>query len=1072
MIELNRPEDLIAAMGIPFSDEQIEAITAPMAPGVIIAGAGTGKTTVMTARVVWLVGRGEVAPERVLGLTFTRKAAGELSGRVRAALRLVDDEPERYPEISTYDSFAARLVNEFGAWEGIGQDVRLLSDAERYLLADLVVTSQSDPPVHLSDRALSTIETDLLSLEGRIQSHLVPDQVIVDDAARFVGALDQAPLYRGSPYRSVVDARRTVLERLDLLQLCQKYRDVKTSRSVVEFSDQMALAVDLAGHLPHLGQIMRGRYGLVVVDEYQDTSAAQARLLSRLFGAEGGIEGYPITAVGDPLQAIYTWRGAAVDNIYSFHRHFPPPGSQTPTDEDWGRGERIHTAGAQEADGARGGEYTLSINRRSGPEILAGANAIAEEVRADPLLGSHMAVELIPGPDAVPADLQVREFLTWEEETEWIADSLFQSHLSGMEWEKAAILVRRNREVGALVEACQSRGVPVAIQDLGGLLSIEAVSQIYAMMKLLVDEGSNPEIAEILTGPRFRVAREDLTLLGKRARALVRGDADEDRTVRLIDALRDPGEDRFSSHACASFSRLVSDLAILSAFQGNLVDHVRRIVARIGVDVEIHASQDQASPHVRKFMAHVADFASTHPTVSLDALVAYLRAEEEYSVGLSKANPAIADAVAIMTIHRAKGLEWDQVYLPCVVDGVFPGQRVTDNPLSAPSALPTAVRSDAGALPQIHTVTNQGLASYKKELGEALRLSEDRLAYVGVTRARKRLVVTAHRWGDSTRERARSRYFEILAGLAQRVGRVTFATETDAQTLLAGERTMAVPTPWPTKDDPKWHQAAQAVYAAIEGRTIWQVVDLPEEVRAEIASWDDLIATLSRKAPQVVDVPLPTPLSTSQLLRLSKGQEEFAARLARPLPRPPSRASGIGAQFHAWVEQYFAAPPLVEEHVASGRLGRLCRGFMGSRFASARPCAVEESFVTEVAGHTVSGRIDAVFRAEENPSLVPTGKQVLIVDWKTGRRRGDPRQLAVYARAWAAKTGLSPDEITAGFFYILTGEFVEIDLATVTVPTIRLPGSWDHQAEFPVTMAGFSTMEHPPGREERRQMRG
>ena len=1027
MIELNKPEDLVAVMGIPFSDEQIEAITAPMAPGVIIAGAGTGKTTVMAARVVWLVGRGEVAPERVLGLTFTRKAAGELSARVRAALRLLDEDQERYPEISTYDSFASRLVSEFGVWQGISQEMRLLSEAERYILADLVVTTQEDPPVYLLDKALSTIEADLLRLEQAIQSHLVSDQAIIDDAAHFIEALDQAPLYRGSAYRSVTEAKQTSLERLDLLQLCRKYRGLKASRSVAEFSDQMALAVDLAGHLPHVGHTMRGRYGLVVVDEYQDTSSAQARLLSRLFGADGGIESYPVTAVGDPLQAIYTWRGAAVDNIYSFHRHFPSPEKRT---------------------------YALSINRRSGPEILAAANAVAEDVRADPLLGGQMAVALVPGVDAVPANLEVREFLTWDQETEWIADSLLQSHRRGMAWENAVVLVRRNREVGAVVEACQSRGIPVAIQDLGGLLSIEAVSQAYAIMKLLVDEGSNPDVVEILTGPRFRVGREDLALLGRRARELVRGD--EDKPICLLDALRDPGEGRFSVHARTSFSRLASDLGILASYQGSVADHVRRIVGVIGLDVEIHASQEEAGPHVRKFLTHVGEFSSTHPNVSLSALVAYLKAEEDYSVGLSKANPAVEDAVAIMTIHRAKGLEWEQVYLPCVVDGVFPGQRVTDNPLTAPAALPTSVRSDAGAVPQIREVTNRGLTSYKEDLKSALGLSEDRLAYVGLTRAKRRLVVTAHRWGDTTRERKRSRYFETLAELAGRLGMVSLIDEGFVGSALIPEDSVILAEPgssdltltrsgngpglmpWPTKDDPKWHQAAQAVYATIDGRTTWEASDVPEEVREEITSWDDLIATLGRKAPQVVDVPLPTPLSTSQLLRLAQGPDKFAAQLARPLPRPPSRASGTGAQFHAWVEQFYAASPLVEERTFTGTLGRLCRGFLDSPFASARPCAVEESFVAEVGGHAVSGRIDAVFRAEENPSLVPEGKQVLIVDWKTGRRRGDPNQLAVYAHAWAAKTGVPPDQIAAGFFYVVKGEFAEIDVAAIPVPAIEL----------------------------------
>jgi len=1005
---LRTPEDLISVMGIPFSDEQLEAITAPMAPGVIIAGAGTGKTTVMAARVVWLVGRGEISPQRVLGLTFTKKAAGELSSRVRSALRLLDEEQESYPDIFTYDSFASRLVTEFGAWQGISGQMRILTDAEKYLLADQVVTSSEEAPRFLVDKALSTIDKDVLELEGRIQSHLVTDQAILEDATSFLEALDRAPLWRGTPYRSVADAAQTVWERLDLLHFCQRYREVKAQQCLVDFSDQMAMAVELAGSVPQMGATLRARYGLVVVDEFQDTSAAQAQLLSRLFGVGAGINQYPITAVGDPLQAIYTWRGAAVDNIYSFQRFFGPAKT-----------------------------YTLSINRRSGPEILAAANEISRPVRADPLLGEQMAVELVAGSGPLPADVDVREFLTWDEETEWIADSLLDAHRIGQipAWENAAILVRRNREVGALYEACRGRGIPVAIQDLGGLLSLEAISQVYAMMKVLTDDTSNPEVIEILSGPRFRLGLEDMASLGRRARELAHQNTDSATEPRLIEAVKDPGDAWFSPHARSSLARLASAIGALTAYQGNLEDHVWRIVSQIGLDVEVHATQREAALHLRSFLAHVAEFSATHPDASLTALVAYLRAEEDHAIGLSKANPSQVDAVQIITIHRAKGLEWDLVYLPCVVEGVFPNERVTDNPLTSPAALPTAVRSDATAVPQIREVTNKGLAAYKEELKQALGLAEDRLAYVGVTRAKRRLVVTAHVWGDSTRARTRSRYVETLARAG--VGTVTLIDDEDRGPGKGGERGTLVQMPWPTTDDPKWQEAAQAVLAAIDGRTTWQAGDLPEEVTDQIASWDDLIETVARRAPQVVDVPVPTPLPTSQLIRLVDDHEQYAARLARPLPRKPSRQAGIGSQFHAWVEQFYAASPLIDTAEApTGELGRLTRGFLTSPFASMRPCAVEEEFLTTIDGHTVSGRIDAVFRAEENPSLVPQGKRVLIVDWKTGNRKGDPHQLAVYAQGWAAKAGIDPGEVAAGFFYVLRGEFVEVNLTMFPIHVI------------------------------------
>ncbi|MDR2973279.1 MAG: ATP-dependent helicase, partial [Propionibacteriaceae bacterium] len=441
--------DLIEVMGVAFSDEQIEAITADPAPGVIIAGAGTGKTTVMAARVVWLVGRGVVTPERVLGLTFTRKATGELAARTQAALAKLAPDDERHCAVQTYDGFASRLMGEFGAWIGSDASERVLSSVEPYILADKVLRDPGSLPGHLADKGWSTLTRAIVNLESRVQSHLIADETIVADAGRFIERLDQAPLWRGNPYRSLVDARQVVEERLDLLGLCQRYRQAKRRESVVEFADQMAGAVGLATRLPGVGRALRERYGLVVVDEFQDTSVAQVTLLSLLFGAQGGIAEYPITAVGDPLQAIYTWRGAAADNIYSFHRWFPSASQRT---------------------------YTLSINRRSGAHILDAANAVATQVRADPQLGAGLAVELRPADQAPESTVVVREFLTVDEEVEWLADDLVEAHRRGEHerWDQVAILVRRNRDVGPVLQACRARLVPIAVQEVGGLLSVEA----------------------------------------------------------------------------------------------------------------------------------------------------------------------------------------------------------------------------------------------------------------------------------------------------------------------------------------------------------------------------------------------------------------------------------------------------------------------------------------------------------------------------------------------------------------------------------------------------------------------
>ena len=164
------PSQLADALGIAFSDQQLAAITAPLEPNVIIAGAGSGKTTVMAARVVWLVGRGLVQPEEVLGLTFTRKAAAELSARIRSALLtagIVD--PNAWSEqgeqvVMTYDAFAGRLVNDFGLRIGVESDQKMITGATRYRLAAQAVTQVRGALPGLAHLRPATVAERLLKL--------------------------------------------------------------------------------------------------------------------------------------------------------------------------------------------------------------------------------------------------------------------------------------------------------------------------------------------------------------------------------------------------------------------------------------------------------------------------------------------------------------------------------------------------------------------------------------------------------------------------------------------------------------------------------------------------------------------------------------------------------------------------------------------------------------------------------------------------------------------------------------------------------------------------------------------
>ena len=372
---LTDPEQLKELLGIPFTPEQTACITAPPAPQVIVAGAGSGKTTVMAARVVWLVGTGQVAPEQVLGLTFTNKAAGELAERVRRALvaaGVTDPDPAPAPggaedvpgepEISTYHAFAGRLLKDHGLRIGLEPTTRLLADATRFQLAAKVLREAPGPYPALT-KSLPGLVEDLLALDGELAEHLVPPERLRAHDTGLLRTLETVKL--GNPdLRKVPEAARA---RLELLGLTGAYREQKRRHDLIDFGDQIALSAELARAHPEVGRQLREEFAVVLLDEYQDTSVAQRLLLASLFG-DG--TGHAVTAVGDPCQAIYGWRGASVANLDDFPEHFPF------------------------ADGSPARRFALSENRRSGGRLLDLANRLAAPLRA-----RHAGVEALrPAP--------------------------------------------------------------------------------------------------------------------------------------------------------------------------------------------------------------------------------------------------------------------------------------------------------------------------------------------------------------------------------------------------------------------------------------------------------------------------------------------------------------------------------------------------------------------------------------------------------------------------------------------------------------------------------------------------
>ncbi|WP_053914592.1 UvrD-helicase domain-containing protein [Streptomyces sp. SCSIO 75703] len=756
---LTDPEQLKELLGIPFTPEQTACIVAPPAPQVIVAGAGSGKTTVMAARVVWLVGTGQVAPEQVLGLTFTNKAAGELAERVRKALvragvtdpDVIDpDQPPGEPVISTYHAFAGRLLTDHGLRLGLEPSSRLLADATRYQLAARVLREAPGPYPALT-RSFADLVADLLALDAELSEHLVrPEDLRAWDA----GLLDtlRDTKLTNADLRKVPEAAAA---RRELADLVIRYRDAKRERDLLDFGDQIALSARLAG-LAEVGRVLREEFRVVLLDEYQDTSVAQRVLLAGLFG---GGTGHPVTAVGDPCQAIYGWRGASVANLDDFPEHFA------------------------HADGSPAGRQALSENRRSGGRLLDLANGLAAPLRA-----LHAGVEALRPAPGAERDGVVRCALlrTHAEEIDWIADSVAHHVRTGTPPGEIAVLCRTATDFAEIQGALVARDVPVEVVGLSGLLHLPEVADLVAVCEVLQDPGANASLVRLLTGPRWRIGPRDLALLGRRARFLVAharvdGDDDPDRrlaaavegvdpseVISLADALDtfldtpldDGGGDDglpFSPEARVRFARLAAELRDLRrSLADPLMDVLHRVLAVTGLEVELSASPHALAARRREtlsnFLDVAASFAAGDGQATLLAFLGFLRTAAQYEKGLDNALPGGENTVKVLTAHKSKGLEWDIVAVPGLVTGTFPSGQGREKWTAQAKVLPHGLRGDADTLPDVESFDAKGLKGFHAAMKEHQHTEELRLGYVTFTRPRSLLLGSGHWWGPSQKK--------------------------------------------------------------------------------------------------------------------------------------------------------------------------------------------------------------------------------------------------------------------------------------------------------------------------------
>jgi DNA helicase-2/ATP-dependent DNA helicase PcrA len=1009
----------------------------PLEPAVVIAGAGSGKTETMASRVVYLVANGFVRPDQILGLTFTRKAAGELNLRIRKRLAQLAKGMEKSgierpflsldTSVTTYHSYAGRILSQHSIRLGIDADSQPLGEAALWMMANRIVRNW-DEDGFTNESSISTVVEDLLGLTSQALEHQVTSNQIVEEHRKLLSELSRMG---GPTNEGVRKAALTSQQRIGLVAMMDKFLEQRRTSGQLSFDDQIALSARIALSFQDVGAIERAKYPVVLLDEYQDTSHSQVRLLSTLFGG-----GHPVTAVGDPCQSIYTWRGAAAGTIGAFNNYFPKASPFT--------GEL---------------QYNLSTTYRNDQSILDVANIISEGVRNN----DGVKVEpLRARPGAGSGALTCGIFENLEAEAQAIAEyftPLWQSNQSALKPMTFAVLVRKKSQIAYIQEALTAANIPSEVLGLGGLIHVPEVADIVALLKVINSPDAGGALMRHLTGPRINLGPRDIAALGRYSRSRAKSEGSDNRTLvqniiagnplssdnddqiagSLIDALDEIDKAKAQDFSSSGYSRLVqfsSDLRRLrSRASSSITDVILEIERYLNLEAEVMLREEgiHGRRHLDRFLDEASKFARSGG--SLNGFIQWLDVASEEEGGLKAGAPDVDPSVVqILTIHMSKGAEWDVVAIPGLTEGTFPSKssRSPENWVFNERFIPFALRSDAHVVPQLNlsqistnSDANKALDAYKDDCSRYRHSEEIRLGYVAVTRAKSHLFCSASYWGEGVKPLAPSVLYRSVEEIARASGTVIDELEAPATDERNPQEDIEITATWPR--DPLGARRAAFESSVSKVRSAQAVPLGTITGDTAVTSWVEDAEAIIRENFEFrstgLDVPRPIRMSPSSIIAMKKNPEEFARSVRRPMPRVRDEYSSRGTAFHLWIEKHLKGSSIFDDEdfdllapIEEDRtLEELKSKWLESEWAARTAFDVEVPFETVIAGTLVRGRIDAIYKTEQGFE---------VVDWKTGSTLLDEVsaiQLALYRLAWAELSKVPVESVTAAFHYVPTG---------------------------------------------------
>ncbi|PYM28366.1 MAG: hypothetical protein DMD78_00425 [Candidatus Rokuibacteriota bacterium] len=901
---------------------QREAVTHDAGPLLIVAGAGTGKTTVITRRIAWLIAQRRARPEEILALTFTDKAAAEMEERVDQLV------PYGYAdvEIATFHAFGDSLLRGHSLEIGLQNDFSVLSRAEQVIfLRDrlFALPLQRYRPLGDPTRHLQAI----ITLISRCKDEDIAPEHYARCAERLRETAVAAP--------DDEDARDRAAAQAELAAVYAAYQTVMAGEGNIDFGDQIVLALGLLRQRPHVLNYYQRRFKYILVDEFQDTNFAQFELVKLLAARHRNV-----AVVADDDQAIYRWRGAAISNVIGFLEHY---------------------AGAK--------QVVLTENFRSHQALLDAAyklilynNPDRLEVRSG--IDKHLvAVREAPGPD--PHHLH---YETATQEADAVAQMIRERVELGR-WSvgEVAVLVRSNNDADQFLRSFNLRGIPWTFSGNAGLYGRPEVRLLLAFLRAVAHPDDSVSVHYLASSDLYQVPIADLTRCATHA----------DRKHRwLFDVLRETEQipelsGEIGDEARLAIRHLVADLLRYMELgrempTGELLYQFLVDSGWLARMSKAATARDEAEvQNISKFFRRIQDASKALKYDNVREFVKHLDALID-----AGEDPAVAEAdvetpaVRVLTVHKAKGLEFPVVFMVNCVQGKFPVQR----------------RGDALELP----------AELVKDLlptGDFHTQEERRLFYVGMTRARRELFFTSARDYGGTRERKVSQFvleaLDLPKGAARPFkGKAVEEIERFAPP-PAQETGAAVPIPESEElllshkqvDD---YQTCPLKYryvhllrvpilrhhTVVYGSTIHAVVEfyLKRRVEGNYTSLEDLLAEYERK----------------------------------------------------WLNQGFLTWEHQEARKAAGREA-LTRFWHQEEADGLKPTWIEKDFAFSVGNNRVRGRFDRVDEDLLGAVIVDYKTSEVIRQKDADRRVAQNLQLKMYALAWREMSGRLPQRVELRF---------------------------------------------------------